>query len=157
MTRCACASWRRCCSGVNTKVRQSPVFFLQRATRRHPEKESSATCGPGKRAVRVHRLWHAGLVTLGVWRRGSSNVKHVFGSRAWSDRRPTPRTNHLDPGVPVEVHVMPSCEKFTRPRDLWERRWGDLRRIASWRAEALCCFLETSYFFTFSVYKTHRR
>ena len=49
---------------------------------------------------------------------------------------------------------MPSCEKFTRPRDLWERRWGDLRRIASWRAEALCCFLETSYFFTFSVYKT---
>ena len=29
---------------------------------------------------------------------------------------------------------MPSYEKFTRPRDLWERRWGDLRRIASWRA-----------------------
>ena len=23
---------------------------------------------------------------------------------------------------PVEVHVMPSYEKFTRPRDLWERR-----------------------------------
>jgi CheY-like chemotaxis protein len=100
--------------------------------------------------VRGDRLERARAVTRGVPRRVSSHDKHVFGSRAWSDRRPTPRTNHLDTRFCRSRPSVFYKKKFT-PRRFMGTKLETFGRLPVAGCGGLCCFLETSYFFTFSV------